>query len=104
VIFPGSPKGEPEREPLSTSFQEEKRMAKFLFVLSRGLEDPSRSTRCLQLAQIARQEGHEVLVFLVDDGVIFARKGMTENVVAPTGDRMRPYLDSLIQGGVPFYV
>jgi sulfur relay (sulfurtransferase) complex TusBCD TusD component (DsrE family) len=79
-------------------------MAKFLFVLSRGLEDSTRSTRCLQLAQIAMQEGHEVGVFLVDDGVIFARKGMTENVVAPTGDRMRPYLDSLTQGKVPFYV
>lgn len=79
-------------------------MAKFLFVLSRGLEDPTRSTRCLQLAQIARQEGHEVHVFLVDDGVIFARKGMTENVVAPTGDEMHKYMEFLIQGKVPFYV
>ena len=79
-------------------------MAKFLFVLSRGLEDPTRSTRCLQLAQIAMQEGHEVRVFLVDDGVVFARKGMTENVVAPTGDEMAKYMETLIQGKVPFYV
>jgi predicted peroxiredoxin len=79
-------------------------MAKFLFVLSRGLEDPTRSTRCLQLAQIAKQEGHDVHLFLVDDGVVFAKKGMTGNVVAPTGDGMHKYMEFLIQGKVPVYV
>ncbi|AFM23005.1 DsrE family protein [Desulfomonile tiedjei] len=79
-------------------------MAKFLFVLSRGLEDPTRATRCMQLAHIARQEGHEVSIFLVDDGVVFAKKGMAENVVAPTGDEMNTYMDFLVQGKVPFYV
>jgi predicted peroxiredoxin len=58
-------------------------MASFPFVLTRGMEDPTRATRCLQLAHIAKQEGHDAGVFLTDDAVLFAKKGMAENVVAP---------------------
>jgi predicted peroxiredoxin len=79
-------------------------MAKFLFVLTRGMEDTSRSTRCLQLAKVAHEAGHDVHVFLTDDGVVFAKTGMAENIVAATGDEMNPYLESLVQGKVPFYV
>ncbi len=78
-------------------------MAKFLFVLTRGLEDPSRATRCMQLAHVAKQEGHEVSVFLVDDGVIYAKKGMSDNIAAPTGDEMSTYMEFLTNGHVPIY-
>ncbi len=46
-------------------------MSKFLFVLTRGPEDPTRAVRCLQFAKIAKDKGHEVVVFLVDDAVYF---------------------------------
>ena len=39
-------------------------MEKFLFVLSRGLEDPSRATRVFLLAKVAKAKGHEVNMFL----------------------------------------
>ncbi len=79
-------------------------MAKFLFVLGTGMENPSKGTRCMQVAGIAREEGHEVNIFLLDDGVIFARKGMAENIVAPTGDDMQTHLEKLRIHKVPFYV
>lgn len=79
-------------------------MAKFLFVLTRGMEDTSRSTRCLQLARIAQEAGHEVHVFLTDDGVIYAKAGMADNIVAATGDEMISHLEPLVQAKVPFYV
>jgi predicted peroxiredoxin len=79
-------------------------MVKFLFVLTRGLEDTSRSTRCLQLAKLAQEAGHDVHVFLTDDGVIYAKTGMAENIVAATGDEMNMYLEALVQAKVPFYV
>jgi predicted peroxiredoxin len=79
-------------------------MADFLFVLTRGLEDPTRATRCLQLAHVAKQEGHEVKVFLTDDAVFLAKKGMAENVVAPTGDDANTYLEHLRQAKVALYV
>ncbi|HUW64622.1 MAG TPA: DsrE family protein [Spirochaetia bacterium] len=79
-------------------------MAKFLFVLSRGLEDPTRATRAFHLAKVARDKGHTVDIFLVDDGVVYAELGFAENVKAPTGDGVKPYLDFLVEKEVPFYV
>ena len=79
-------------------------MAKFLFVLSRGLEDPTRAVRCFQFAKLAKEDGNEVVLFLVDDGVVFARLGAAEHVKAPTSDELKPYLDYLIEHDTPIMV
>ena len=79
-------------------------MAKFLFVLSRGLEDPTRGTRVFQLAKVAKENGNEVNIFLLDDGVAYAIKGLADNVVAPTGDSAKQYLEYLIEQKVPIFV
>lgn len=79
-------------------------MAKFLFVLSRGLEDPTRATRAFQLAKVAREKGHTVDIFLVDDGVVYAELGFADNVKAPTGDGVKVHLDYLVEKEVPIYV
>lgn len=79
-------------------------MEKFLFVLSRGLEDPTRATRAFQLAKVAKEKGHEVNIFLVDDAVAYAVLGLADNVKAPTGDEAKPYLDYLILNEVAFYI
>ena len=65
-------------------------MAKFLFVLSRGLEDPTRVVRCLQFAKIAVDKGHETVLFLVDDAAMIARVGAVETIKAPPGMRPNP--------------
>jgi len=72
---------------------------KFLFVLSRGPQDPTRAVRCFQFAKIAAEKGHEVTVFLVDDAVYFANLGMAERVKCPTGDELLPYLKVLQEKG-----
>ncbi len=79
-------------------------MANFLFVLSRGLEDPTRATRCFQFAKLAMDDGNKVEVFLIDDAVVFAKIGMSDHVKAPTGDELKPYLDALLAGDVPIHV
>jgi len=88
----------------STADHEVLMMAKFLFVLSRGLEDPSRATRCMQLAAFAKRAGHDVTVFLVDDGAVFAKPGIAALVSCPTGDKMQPYVDELVAADTPFLV
>jgi hypothetical protein len=45
-----------------------------------------------------------VNVFLTDDGVVYAKNGMAENIIAATGDEMNPYLEALVQAKVTFYV
>ncbi|AET66919.1 putative peroxiredoxin [Desulfosporosinus orientis DSM 765] len=77
---------------------------KFLFVFSRGLEDPVRATRGFQLAKVAKEKGHEVSIFLVDDAVVYGVLGLADNVKAPTGDDAKSYIDYLVGQKVPFYI
>ena len=79
-------------------------MQKFVFVLTRGLEDPTRTTRCLQLAKAAKEQGHDVSVFLTDDAVPLGKPGMIDNVVAPTGDEASGHLFFLLDNDVPIYL
>ena len=79
-------------------------MQKFLFLLTRGLEDPTRVTRTFQLAKAAKENGHEVNLFLTDDAVLLVKEGMIDNVVAPTGDEASSHFQYLVQNNVPIYV
>jgi len=79
-------------------------MGKFLFVLTRGSEDPTRVTRVLQLAKVAKEQGDEVNLFFTDDAVHLAKPGMMEHIKAPTGDEAKPYFDYLLENKVPIYV
>jgi sulfur relay (sulfurtransferase) complex TusBCD TusD component (DsrE family) len=79
-------------------------MAKFLFILGSGLGDANSPTRCIQFAQVAHQKGHEVSIFLIDEGVVFARDGITDDVVAPTGEELALAMEYVKQEKIPLYV
>lgn len=79
-------------------------MEKFLFVLTRGLEDPTRVTRTFQLAKVAKESGSEVHIFLTDDAVVLAKPGMTDHIKSPTGDEANNYFPFLVENKVPIYV
>lgn len=79
-------------------------MTNFLFVLSRGPEDVTRSVRALFLAKVAANKGHAVTVFLVDEGVYWTNLGMAERVVIPTGDALMDQIKELRAGNVKFLV
>lgn len=79
-------------------------MGNFLFVLTRGLEDPTRVTRTFQLAKAAKEAGHEVNLFLTDDAVVLIKNGMLDNIVAPTGDDAASHFYYLVENNVPIYV
>ncbi len=74
-------------------------MERFLFVLTRGAEDPTRVVRCFQFAKIAKEKGHEVVVFLVDDAVYLTNLGIAERIKAPTGDELINYWRFLVEKG-----
>lgn len=79
-------------------------MGKFLFALTRGLEDPTRVTRTLQLAKVAKEKGSDVNIFLTDDAVLLAKPGMVDHIKAPTGDEARTYFSFLVDSKVSIYV
>ena len=77
-------------------------MADFLFVLSR--DDNQAATRCFQFAQIAHSKGHEVDLFLIDDGVQWADSTRSFDIKTPTGDCPNDYLPYLVEKEVPIGV
>lgn len=77
---------------------------KLLFVISKGMEKAGGATRSLQFASIAAEEGNSVEVFLIDDAIHWAQIGIAEGITAPTGERMKDFLDKLIERKCPIYV
>lgn len=74
---------------------------KVLIILSCGTDNPNRSTRALHLATIAHQEGKQVNVFLMDEGVYLARKNIAVNVRAATGDALDDHIAYLQAHSIP---
>jgi predicted peroxiredoxin len=72
-------------------------MSKMLFIISNGFEKAGRATRAFQFAKVAREKGHEVKVFLVDDAIHWAQVGMAEGARASTGEEMKPFIDYLVE-------
>ncbi len=79
-------------------------MSKFLFVLSRGTEDPTRVVRCFFLAKVAAEKGHDVTMFLLDDAVYLSNPTITEHIKAPTGDELSTYLKFFREKNIPVLV
>ncbi len=73
-------------------------MAAYLFVLH--TDDNEKATRCFQFAKIAHEKGHDVNIFLVDDGVEWAMKGKNGTGKTTTGDCPADYLPYLEENKV----
>ena len=74
-----------------------------LIVIACGTNNPNRSVRGLHLAHVAHRMGKNVAVFLLDEGVYLARKGITDNLKAPTGDVADDLLTYLQEFEIPIY-
>jgi predicted peroxiredoxin len=75
-----------------------------LITLSCGTDNPNRATRAAFLAAAAHKEGRNVTLFLLDEGVYLARKGVGTHVRAATGDAFDDHLSYLQAHGVPILV
>lgn len=77
-------------------------MANFLFMLRRNETEPA--TRCFQLAKIAHEKGHQVDLFFLDDGTLWANNTRSFTEKTPTGDCPDDYLPYLVEHEVPIGV
>lgn len=73
-------------------------MANFLFVLSQ--DDNEKATRCFQFAKIAHSKGHNVDLFFIDGGVMWANKDRDLNIKTNTGDCPADYLPYLVDNEI----
>ncbi len=72
-----------------------------LITLSCGTDNPNRATRAVFFAMVAHKEGKNVTLFLLDEGVFIAKKGLAEHIKAATGDSCDDHLSYLQAHGVP---
>ena len=77
---------------------------KMLFILSKGFEKSGGATRAVQFAALAAEQGHEVVLFLIDDAIHWAQYGMAEGIRSSTGEHMKEMLDKLIARQAPIHV
>ena len=75
-----------------------------LVILSCGTNNPNRATRALFFAMVAKKKGREVAVFLLDEAVYLAKRGIINHLQAATGDSADDHLQYLQEYGVPLLV
>jgi predicted peroxiredoxin len=75
-----------------------------VIALSCGTDNPNRTTRALQMAVMAHKLGKNTTVFLLDEGVYVAKKGMIDNLRSATGDSADDHLAYLKEFEVPILV
>ncbi len=69
-----------------------------------GTDNPNRSTRAIHLATVAQKEGKNVSLFLLDEAVYLAKKGVIANLRAATGDIADDLMAHLQAHEVPILV
>lgn len=79
-------------------------MAKMLFTISKGMQDALMVARAFHFAKVAKEKGHEVTVFLLEDGVFWVQFGMTDDFTTTTRESMKTQVDYLSNNGVKIYV
>lgn len=75
-----------------------------VITLSCGTDNPNRSTRAVHLATIAHKEGKRTTLFLLDEGVYIAKKGLADHLRAATGDVADDLIAYLQAHGEPILV
>ncbi|MEJ2166091.1 MAG: DsrE family protein [Desulfobacterales bacterium] len=78
--------------------------SRILIVLSCGTDNPNRSTRGLFFATMAKKKGRDVAIFLLDEAVYLAKRGIIEHLRAATGDSADDHLAFLQEYNVPLLV
>jgi predicted peroxiredoxin len=77
---------------------------KVLVICSCGTDNPNRATRAFFFAMVAAKQGKQTVMFLLDEGVYLAKKGVIENIKAATGDSADDHLAFLQEYEVPILV
>lgn len=72
-----------------------------VITVSCGTDNPNRSTRAIHLATVAHREGKNVTLFLLDEAVYLAKKGLLEHLRSATGDVADDLMTYLQAKGVP---
>ena len=77
-------------------------MANFVYTLSK--DDVNLATRCFQFAKFTHEKGHDVNIFLIEEGVKWADNTRNHKEKSKTGDCPDDYFPYLVENEVPIGV
>lgn len=76
----------------------------FIISGSRGTDDPTMATLPFMAAKVAKEQGHDVVLWLWNEAVTLGRKGIADSVVGVNLAPVRDLLAALQAAGVPIWV
>ena len=79
-------------------------MAKILFNITNGTNNPTKASLGFMLARTAVEEGHEVQVFLNAGAVSLIRNPVLESLVGLGTGKLSEHFNILVNAKVPIYV
>lgn len=79
-------------------------MAKLLFNVTHGPENPTRAALAFFVAKSAIEEGHTVTMFLAGDAVPLIRDAVLDNLTGLGTGNLRELYSAIVAGGGRFYL
>lgn len=76
----------------------------FIISGSRGTDDPTMATLPFMAAKVAKEQGHDVVLWLWNEAVTLARTGVADTVVGVNLAPVKDLLAALQTLGVPIWV
>ena len=79
-------------------------MATFIISGSRGTDDPTMATLPFMAAKVAKEHGHDVVLWLWNEAVTLGRKGVADFVTGVNLTPLKDLLASVHAANVPIWV
>ena len=79
-------------------------MATFIVSGSRGTDDPTMATLPFMAAKTAKEQGHDVVLWLWNEAVTLGRKGVADHVTGVNLTPLKELLVAVQAAGVPIWV
>jgi predicted peroxiredoxin len=79
-------------------------MATFIISGSRGTDDPTMATLPFMAAKTAKEQGHDVVLWLWNEAVTLGRKGTADHVHGVNLSPLKDLLVAVQAAGVPIWV
>jgi predicted peroxiredoxin len=77
---------------------------KFIISGSCGTDNPTMATLPFMAAKTAKEQGHDVVLFLWNEAVVLARPEITNHVIGVNLTPLKEILGAIIATGIPIWV
>jgi uncharacterized protein involved in oxidation of intracellular sulfur len=77
---------------------------KFIISGSYGTDNPTMATLPFMAAKAAKEQGHDVVLFLWNEAVTLARPGIANHVIGVNLTPLKEILGAIIATGIPIWV